>query len=127
MSISAEVTFGADGLIPVAVTDCDSCRLLVLCFMNADALERTMSEGKVHVYRRSKGKVVIKGVSSGHVQLVREVRINCDGNSLEIRVEQQGAACAIGYYSCYFRRWDAATESWSTAEEMIFDPQKVYG
>jgi phosphoribosyl-AMP cyclohydrolase len=127
MSIAKEVTFGDDGLIPVAVTDIESGRLLVLCFMNAEALEKTLAEGKIHVYRRSKGEVVLKGVSSGHIQEVREIRLNCDGNSLEIRVAQSVAACAAGYFSCYYRTWDSERETWAEADERAFDPQKVYG
>ena len=127
MSIANDVTFGDDGLIPVAVTDLESGRLLVICFMDAEALEKTVSEGKVHVYRRSKGEVVLKGVSSGHIQHVREVRLNCDANSLEIRVDQNVAACASGYFSCYFRRWDSESESWTLVDEKTFDPEKVYG
>ncbi|HJP30737.1 MAG: phosphoribosyl-AMP cyclohydrolase [Candidatus Latescibacteria bacterium] len=126
MSLADDINFGQDGLLPVAVTDHASDRLLVLCFLNREALEKSMEEGIVHVFRRSKGVVVAKGVSSGHVQRVREIRVNCDRNSLEIRVDQQVAACAHGYYSCYYRRWHAEHESWEVIDERVFDPDEVY-
>tara|TARA_Y100000758_G_scaffold220879_1_gene159289 strand:- start:232 stop:639 length:408 start_codon:yes stop_codon:yes gene_type:complete len=126
MSLADDVEYGEDGLLPVAVTDHTSNRLLVLCFLNREALEKTIAEGLVHVYRRSKGVTVVKGVDSGHVQRVREIRVNCDGNSLEIRVDQEVAACAHGYYSCYYRRWDAEKNRWELIDERIFDPKEVY-
>ena len=126
MSIADKVKFDSDGLIPVAVTEFDSQRFLVLCYMNREALEKTLSEGKVYVYRRSRGQVIPKGVDSGHVQEVREIRINCDENSLEIRVRQHVGACAFGYYSCYFRRWDERQQDWVVEDKQIFNPESVY-
>ena len=126
MSIADRVEFDADGLIPAVITDAKTTRVLVLCYLNREALERTVAEGTVHVYRRSKGEVMQKGVTSGHTQRVVEVRANCDCNSLEIRVEQEVAACHAGYYSCYYRTWDENTQSWEEAEARIFDPDEVY-
>jgi phosphoribosyl-AMP cyclohydrolase len=126
MSLVDEVEFDQNGLVPVAVTDHADDRLLVLCFLNQEALEKTVDSGQVYVYRRSKGIVVAKGESSGHVQRVREIRVNCDRNSLEIRVDQEVAACAHGYYSCYYRRWCADTKDWQVIDKQIFDPEQVY-
>ena len=126
MSIAKAVRFGEDGLIPVAVTDAGTRRLLVLCYMNSEALEKTITEGRVHLYSRSRGRVVLKGATSGHVQAVEEIRVNCDGNSLEIRVEQEVAACHAGYYSCFYRKWNASEDTWSVDEERVFDPGRVY-
>ena len=67
-----------------------------------------------------------KGVDSGHVQRVREIRLNCDGNSLEIRVDQEVAACFRGYYSCYYRRWNGEQQRWEVVDERLFDPDQVY-
>ena len=121
-----DIRFGADGLVPAAVTDFDSGRLLVLCFLNREALTTTLADGHVHLYRRSKGKVQKKGVDSGHVQRLREVRVNCDMNSLELRVDQKVGACHAGYFSCYFRRWDEAACAWEAVDEQVFDPDEVY-
>ena len=126
MSLVDQVRFGSDGLVPAAVTDFESGRLLVLCYLNAEALEKTLAEGIVHLYRRSRGMVVPKGVDSGHVQQVEEIRINCDSNSLEVRVRQKVAACAYGYFSCYFRRWDEENQVWVVEDEQVFDPDEVY-
>lgn len=126
MSLADSITFDAQGLVPAAITDHETGRLLVICFLNREALDKTLSEGIVHLFRRSKQQVVVKGMSSGHVQRVREIRINCEQNSLEIRVEQEVAACAHGYYSCYYRRWDADRQDWQTLDERIFDPAEVY-
>lgn len=125
-NLADRVQFDANGLIAVAITDCESLRLLVLCYMNPEALERTMREGRVYVYRRSKGRIALKGEVSGHVQEVREIRVNCDANSLEIRVHQHVAACAKGYYSCYYRRWDPVAGAWIVDGEPLFDPEQTY-
>lgn len=126
MSLTGDVEFGSDGLVPAAVTDGETGRLLVLCFLNREALELTLETGFVHVYRRSKERVQKKGVDSGHVQRVREIRLNCDGNSLEIRVDQEVAACFRGYYSCYYRRWNGEQQRWEVVDERLFDPDQVY-
>ena len=126
MSISEEIRFGEDGLIPVAITDVETRRLLVLCYMNAKALGQTIAEGRVYTYSRSRGRVVLKGATSGHVQSVKEIRLNCDGNSLEICVVQEVAACHAGYYSCFYRKWNASDASWSVDDERVFDPDRVY-
>lgn len=126
MKLVDDIQFGQDGLLPVAVTDHATDRLLVLCFLNKEALEKTVDTGLVHVYRRSKGIVAAKGVSSGHVQRLQEIRVNCDANSLELRVTQEVAACAHGFYSCYYRRWQADAGDWEMIDERVFDPAKVY-
>ena len=123
---AGDIEFGSDGLVPVAVTDAETGRLLVLCYLDREALERTLRTGLVHVYRRSKGRVQKKGVDSGHVQRVREIRLNCDGNSLEIRVDQEVGACFRGYYSCYYRRWNGDLQRWEVVDERVFDPGQVY-
>lgn len=125
-SLADQVRFGADGLIPIAVTDAGDLRLLVLCYMNREALDRTLAEGRVYTYSRSRGRLALKGETSGHVQTVRDIRVNCDDNSLEIRVDQEVAACHTGYRSCYYRRWNSESGSWETADDRVFDPEEVY-
>lgn len=126
MNLVDTVKFDAHGWIPVAVTDFQTRRLLVLCFLDREALNKTLQTGLVHVYRRSQGHVMLKGESSGHVQRVREVRVNCGMDSLEVRVEQHVAACHEGYLSCYYRVWDEEAGEWRIVDERLFDPQKVY-
>ena len=120
------VRFGTDGLVPVVVTDCHTLRLLVLCYMNREALAKTLAEGLVHTYSRSRGRLALKGETSGHVQAVRQIRVNCDGNSLEVRVEQKVGACHTGHYSCFYRHWDPDRGDWVVDEDQVFDPDCVY-
>lgn len=126
MSIANQLRFDEQGIVPVAVTDHRTNRLLVLCYMNREALEKTAAEGVVYLFRRSRQQVVLKGETSGHLQRVREIRINCEQNSLEVRVEQEVGACHAGYFSCYYRRWDGPKQEWIEQEERVFDPDAVY-
>lgn len=126
MKLLESVKFGNDGLLPVGVVDFDTKRLLVLCFMNDEALRRTLETGKVHTYSRSRGRIALKGESSGHLQLVKRVLVNCNEDSLCIEVEQKVAACHTGYFSCYYREADPATGELRVVDERVFDPEKVY-
>mgnify|MGYP000299170250 CR=1 FL=1 len=120
------LNFNDKGLIPAIIVDADSREVLTLCYMNREAIETTMQTGKVHLFRRSKGRLMIKGETSGHIQLVRQLRVDCAGNSLLLYVEQKVAACHEGYFTCYYRAWDDAKSAWATVEEKVFDPEKVY-
>jgi len=95
--------FDADGLIPAIATDHASGQVLMFAFMNQQALELTLQTGQVHYYSRSRGKLWLKGESSGHVQLVKEIRTDCDQDVIWVRVDTQGAAsCHVGYASCFY-------------------------
>ncbi|MCD6405787.1 MAG: phosphoribosyl-AMP cyclohydrolase [Planctomycetes bacterium] len=120
------LNFSDKGLIPAIIMDAESRTVLTLCYMNRDALEKTLETGKVYLFRRSKGRLMIKGETSGHIQLVRDVRVDCAGNSLLILVDQQVAACHLGYFSCYFRSYNADKGDWESVEERVFDPADVY-
>ena len=120
------IKFDEKGLIPAIIVDVKSGRALTLCYMNREALEKTLETGKIHVFRRSKGRLMLKGETSGHVEVVKEVRVDCEGNSLLFAVEQKVAACHAGYFSCYYRKYDATKDAWQVLEEKVFDPGKVY-
>jgi phosphoribosyl-AMP cyclohydrolase len=122
-----QIKFSDQGLIPVAIQDADTLEVLTLAFMNREALEKTLDTGKIHVYRRSKGRVMMKGETSGMTQDVTEVRVNCDGNSVVLLVRPHGPGCHEGYHSCYFRRLNPETGEWETVGERGFDPEEVYG
>jgi phosphoribosyl-AMP cyclohydrolase len=94
--------------------------------MNRDALGKTLEAGRVYVFRRSKGRVMLKGETSGHIQEVKDVRIDCAGNSLLIFVKQRVAGCHKGYMSCYFERYDADKDAFTITAERVFDPDRVY-
>lgn len=120
-----KIKFDEKGLIPAIIQDEVSGEVLTLCYMNKDALRKTLDEGKVYVFRRSKGKLMLKGETSGCIQIVRRVSIDCEGNSLLFEVEQVKAGCHEGYFSCYFREIDEDGSVNITAER-IFDPKQVY-
>jgi len=120
-----ELNFQND-LIPAVIVEQDG-QVLTLCYLNQDALEQTLQTGKVHVFRRSQGRLMLKGETSGHTQDVQEVRVDCEGKSLVIVVTQHVAACHAGYRTCYYRRYDPATDSLQVCEEKVFDPGDVYG
>lgn len=120
-----KIKFDDKGLIPAIIQDEVSGEVLTLCYMNKDALEKTLKEGKVYVYRRSKGKLMLKGETSGCIQKVRKVRVDCEGNSLLFEVEQVRAGCHEGYFSCYFRQIDKDGNMTITASR-IFNPKDVY-
>ena len=115
-----------DGLIPAIIVDDEGGEVLTLCYMNEEALRATLQSGQVHVFRRSKGRVMLKGETSGHTQSVREVRIDCAGNSLLIRVLQKAAACHTGYKTCYYRRYDAKSDALQATGRPVFNPDDVY-
>jgi phosphoribosyl-ATP pyrophosphohydrolase/phosphoribosyl-AMP cyclohydrolase len=95
------VRFGADGLVPVVTQESRSGDILMVAFANQDALDRTLSTGLAHYFSRSRGALWQKGETSGHVQRVTEVRLDCDGDTVLYRVEQTGAACHTGTRTCF--------------------------
>ena len=120
------INWPEDGLIPVVIQDDESHAVLMMGFMNATALEKTRETGEVHFWSRSREQLWHKGGTSGHVQRVRSMAINCDQNSLLIRVEQVGAVCHDGYATCYYR--DVQDDgSLRTNQDRLFDPRDVYG
>ena len=123
--ILGNIKFDEKGLVPAIIQDEISSEVLTLCYMNKEALEKTIEEGKVYVYRRSKGKLMMKGETSGCIQNVRKMHIDCEGNSLLFEVEQVRAGCHEGYFSCYYRQVDKDGNVTVTAQR-IFDPKKVY-
>ena len=99
-----ELQWNERGLIPAVVQDVESGQVLMLAYMNRESLERTLEEGETWFWSRSRGELWHKGATSGNVQRVREVRYDCDGDVLLILVEQMGAACHTGNFSCFYRR-----------------------
>ena len=106
MSLTDLLKFDENGLVPAIARDAESGEVLMMAFMNAEAVEKTVQTGKVHYYSRSRRKLWMKGESSGHVQTLREIRFDCDADCLLLSVEQQGAACHTGHRSCFYRTWD---------------------
>jgi len=126
MKLLDQLVWNDQGLIPAIIADVEDNRPLTLCYLTREALEKTVETGKVHVFRRSKGRLMIKGETSGHIQEVRGIRPDCENKSLLIYVKQHIAACHMGYMSCYFREYDAEKDDFTVTEERVFDPKKVY-
>jgi len=126
MQLLTNLKFDDKALIPAVIVDITDNRVLTLCFMNQEALEKTIETGKVHVFRRSKNRLMLKGETSGHTQSVEEVFFDCEGKSLVIKVKQNVAACHAGYMSCYYRKYNNKTDNIEIIEEKVFDPEKTY-
>jgi phosphoribosyl-AMP cyclohydrolase len=120
------VRFGTDGLIPAVIQDAETNAVLMVGFMNEEALRLTRATGKVHFWSRSRAKLWRKGATSGHEQLVDAVYVNCEQNSLLVTVRQVGAACHDGYPTCYYRRLEP-DDRLTLVAERVFDPSAVYG
>ena len=117
--------FNSDGHVPAIIQDEKSERVLTLCYMTKEAIEKTLQEGFVYVYRRSLAKLMLKGESSGHTQKVKSFSVDCEGKSLLIRVDQKVAGCHQGYFSCYFEEYRDG--GWRVGEKKVFSPDAVYG
>ena len=113
------------GLVPAVVQDATTKQVLTLCYLNRAALRKSLEEGKVYVFRRSQRRLMQKGETSGHIQRLREVRVDCEGKSLLLLVSQRVAACHTGYYTCYFRRFSRSGALKSIGRK-VFDPSRVY-
>ncbi len=116
-----------NGLIPCVVQDNKTGEVLMVAFMNKEAWERTLKEKKAYFYSRSRGKLWMKGESSGNIQIVKHILIDCDNDTVLLKVDQVGgAACHTGYKSCFYRELkdDGSIE---IVSEKIFDPKEVYG
>jgi len=125
MSLVDKLNFDAKGLIPAVIQDEKTGKVLTLCYMTRDAVIKSFNEGKVYVFRRSKGRLMAKGETSGCFQMIKAVLPDCEYNSLLFKVNQIKAGCHKGYFSCYFREVDEDGNE-KIIEERIFDPKDVY-
>ena len=114
-----------NGLLPAIVQDADSGKVLMLAYVNELAWDKTVESGKAHYWSRSRQKLWLKGEESGHVQIIREIYLDCDLDTVLFKVEQLGgAACHTGYQSCFYLRYkDGETD---IVGERVFDPKEVY-
>jgi len=112
-------------LLPAIAQDAGTGQVLMLAYMNREAWEQTLATGEAVYFSRSRGRLWKKGEQSGHVQRVQEVFIDCDADTILLKVEQEGgAACHEGYTSCFFRQWDNGATK--VVAKRIFDPKQVY-
>jgi len=126
VNLPGEVKFDSQGLVPVVVQDVRNLEILMMAWMSKDALKMTLSTGKVHFWSRSRQKIWLKGEKSGHHQWIREIWLDCDGDTLLLKVEQTQAACHLGYRSCFFRKMDK-DGNLKILGKKVFEPENVYG
>ena len=117
--------FDANGLITAIAVDADNGEVLMVAFMNEAALNKTIQTGKATYWSRSRQKFWVKGEESGHVQLVRQILIDCDQDAVLLKVKQHGAACHNGFRSCFYRQIEPGGALKTVREQMI-DPAAVY-
>jgi phosphoribosyl-AMP cyclohydrolase len=115
-----------DGLVPAVIQDESSGEVLMVGFMNAEAWEATLNSGRATFFSRSRQSLWVKGETSGHIQQVKEILIDCDDDTVVLKVEQiGGAACHTGHRSCFHKKVNNG--STQIIGEPVFDPRKVYG
>ena len=120
--ILEELKFDDKGLLTAIAQDFKSNEILMVAFMNLEALQKTIETEKAHYYSRSRAKQWLKGESSGHIQIVHEMYIDCDADAVVMKVEQvAGGACHTGYKSCFYRTIDG-----NIVGDKVFNPEDVY-
>lgn len=121
-----EVLWDDRGLVPAIAQDAGTGRVLMFAHMNREALQRTVATGEAHYWSRSRNRLWHKGEESGHVQRVRSIGLDCDGDVVLLEVEQTGGiACHTGRVSCFFRRFEDGR--WVEVEPVLKDPGQIYG
>jgi len=119
------VNWDADGLVPAVAQEATTGKVLMLAWMNREALAATMKEGRAVYWSRSRAKLWRKGEESGHVQIVKDLRLDCDNDAILLTVEQQGGiACHTGRERCFHQRLDQ--ERWTSVEPVLRNEQEIY-
>ena len=121
-----KIKFDQRGLVPAIIQDAKTGEVLMLAYMNRRAVRETLKSARTHFWSRSRKKLWMKGESSGHTQSVCGIFLDCDGDTLLIKVRQKRAACHTGYYCCFYRKIDASRQALKTVGKKIFEPKKVY-
>ncbi len=121
----SDLKFDAIGLIPAVVCDHETNEVLMVGYMNAESFSATVETGHATFWSRSRQKLWVKGETSGHFQNVKWIRLDCDGDCLLIGVDQVGAACHVGYRTCFYR--ELRDGQWQVIYEQVFDPKQTYG
>ncbi len=121
-----QVKWGSDGLVPAIAQDHQSGRIMMVAWMNREALTQTVARGHAVYWSRSRQKLWPKGETSGHVQKVREIRLDCDNDVILLKIEQLGGiACHTGRESCFFQLLQDG--EWQAVEPVLKDPKEIYG
>ncbi len=119
-----EIKFGPDGLVAAIAQQHDTGEVLMMAWMNRDAVRLTLAEQRVCYWSRSRQALWRKGETSGQIQLLREMRVDCDGDTVLLLVDQHGVACHTGRRSCFFRAWQGT--GWAVIAEPEVSPEQLY-
>ena len=121
------IIWNEDGLLPVIVQDIMTNKVIMFAWMNKDTLKQSIKERKAIYWSRSRKKVWVKGEESGHIQYIQEILLDCDGDTLIIKVKQEGGiACHTGRESCFYNKIDMETGNLIEVEAIIKDPNDIY-
>jgi phosphoribosyl-AMP cyclohydrolase len=121
-----KIKWSPEGLVPAVAQDAGSGRVLMVAWMNREALQETARTGEVHYWSRSRAKLWHKGEESGHVQRVREIRLDCDADVIVLAIEQAGGiACHTGRQSCFYQKLEDG--EWVVVDPVLRDPKDIYG
>jgi phosphoribosyl-ATP pyrophosphohydrolase/phosphoribosyl-AMP cyclohydrolase len=126
MNILEKIKFDESGLAPAIVQDEHTGQVLMLAYMNREALELTVQTGRTHFYSRSRKKLWRKGETSGNMQTVEAILLDCDFDTILLKVKQSGAACHEGYQTCFHNLLEDGS-AWKVVGERVFNPSEVYG
>ena len=136
MELNFRLEKNGENLVIAVAQDWQTNEVLMVAFMNRQAVEETLKTKKAHYYSTSRGKQWLKGESSGNIQTVKEIYVDCDADAIILKVNQKGAACHEGYRSCFFRQLDIDREidldnitdkERKVISERLFDPKEMYG
>ncbi|MDO5827423.1 MAG: phosphoribosyl-AMP cyclohydrolase [Methanobrevibacter sp.] len=136
MELNFRLEKNGENLVIAVAQDWQTNEVLMVAFMNRQAVEETLKTKKAHYYSTSRGKQWLKGESSGNIQTVKEIYVDCDADAIILKVDQKGAACHEGYRSCFFRQLDIDSEidldnitdnEIKIISERLFDPKEMYG
>ena len=121
-----EIKFDKEGLVPAIIQDNNTLEVLMVAYMNKEALMLSLDTGKTHFWSRSRRKIWMKGETSGNVQEIVDISLDCDGDAILIKVKQTKAACHTGHKSCFYRQIDKKDLTFQETSDKVFDPSEVY-
>jgi len=127
LDLNFRLQVGGEQLILAISQDYKNSEVLMVAYMNKEALMKTIDTGKAHYWSTSRNKLWLKGDSSGHTQEVQEILTDCDEDAVLLKVKQNGGACHEGYYSCFFRKIQENSGNLELVKEKVFEPENVYG
>ena len=132
ISLNFRHEINGEKVISAISQDVETSEILMVAYMNEEAFKKTLKTKKAHYWSTSRNQLWLKGESSGHIQYVEDILVDCDEDAVVLKVKQEGGACHTGYYSCFFRKLnlnteDEDTETFEIIGKKVFNPDKIYG